>query len=357
MQRTGWSYSGETVTEGTAVAQTSRPRVAFAMGSDQLRTELFPAELMTRLEATADVAQTPVLSEFTSQRARKVLSDLDVLITGWDCPFIDATVLGLAPKLRLIAHAGGTVKPFIDPEAWLRGIQVTSAAQANAWPVAQFTLGCILLSGKKTFAAARALSDQQGAFDRSGLAQDVGNFRTTVGIIGASRIGRLVLELLRPFSFTVLLATPELSAGQAEDLGARLVGLGELMERSRIVSLHAPLLPDTVGMIGRTQLALLPDGAVFINTARGALVDHDALRAEARRGRIGAVLDVTDPEPLPTGDPLYDLPNLTLTPHIAGSMGNELPMLGAAAVDEVERFATGQPSLFPVTLDDLGSIA
>ena len=185
----------------------------------------------------------------------------------------------------------------------------------------------------------------------------MGNFRTTVGIIGASRVGRLVLELLRPFDFTVLLATPELSAEQAQDLGARLVSLGELMSQSRIVSLHAPLLPETIGMLGRAQLASMPDGAVLINTARGALVDHDALRDEVLRGRISAVLDVTDPEPLPTGDPLYGLPNVTLTPHIAGSMGNELARLGAAAVAEIERLATGQPPLFPVDLDDLGRTA
>jgi phosphoglycerate dehydrogenase-like enzyme len=129
------------------------------------------------------------------------------------------------------------------------------------------------------------------------------------------------------------------------------------MAQSRIVSLHAPLLPDTIGMIGRAQLAAMPDGAVFINTARGALVDHDALRDEVLQERISAVLDVTDPEPLLTPDPLYGLPNVTLTPHIAGSMGNELARLGAAAVTEIERFAAGQPQLFPVRADDLGRLA
>jgi phosphoglycerate dehydrogenase-like enzyme len=327
------------------------------MGSDELRAELFPAELIRRLGQTADVAQLPVVTEFSSPRAQTLLSRLDVLVTGWECPLIDAAVLELAPKLRLIAHAGGTVKPYVDAEVWRRGVTVTSAAEANARPVAEFTLGCILLSGKKASAAAHELSQRQGTFDRATLARDVGNFRTTVGIIGASRVGRLVLELLRPFDFRLLLATPELSADEAQDLGARLVSLGELMAQSRIVSLHAPLLPDTIGMIGRAELASMPDGAVFINTARGALVDHDALRDEVLRGRISAVLDVTDPEPLPTGDPLYGLPNVTLTPHIAGSMGNELARLGAAAVAEIERLATGPPQLFPVRPADLGRTA
>lgn len=332
-----------------------RPKVAFAMGSDALRASLFPADLMARLGETAEITQTRVLTEFSSPQAKDVLSGIDALISGWECPFIDAGVLDLAPRLRLIAHAGGTIKPYIDPEVWRRGVDVTSAAEANAWPVAEFTLGCILLSGKNAFFA--AMSGRQSGFDRASLAHDVGNYHTTVGIIGASRVGRIVLEMLRPFNFTVLLATPELSAGQAGELGARLVGLDELMAQSRIVSLHAPVLPETIGMIGRAQLASMRDGGVFINTARGVLVDHDALRDELRRGRIFAVLDVTDPEPLPPGDPLYASPHVFLTPHIAGSMGNELPMLGAAAVVEIERLAAGQPYLYPVGQGDLGLIA
>ncbi|MEO9014027.1 MAG: hydroxyacid dehydrogenase [Terrimesophilobacter sp.] len=327
------------------------------MGSDKLRSGLFPVELVARLNQTADVVQTRALTEFSSPRAKQVLSDIDALVTGWECPVVDASVLELARNLRLVAHAGGTVKPYLDPEVWRRGVTVTSAAEANALPVAEFTLGCILLSGKKAFDAVRALAAQQGAFDRAGLASDVGNFHTTVGIIGASRVGRLVLELLRPLNFTVLLATPELTAGEAQVLGARLVSLDELMAQSRIVSLHAPLLPETIGMIGRAQLKSMPDGAVFINTARGQLVDHEALRIEVRQGRISAVLDVTDPEPLPTGDLLYDLPNVTLTPHIAGSMGNELAGLGAAAVAEIEQLAAGQPQLFPVGQGDLRQMA
>ena len=101
----------------------------------------------------------------------------------------------------------------------------------------------------------------------------------------------------------------------------------------------------------------MPNGATFINTARGALVDHDALREETTSGRISAILDVTDPEPLPTGDPLYDLPNVILTPHIAGSMGNELSEMGEYAVREVQRFAAGEPLAYPVTITDLETAA
>jgi len=331
----------------------ARPRVAFAMRSDELLAQVLPAPVLADLARSADVVSPHALTEFTSPDARRVLREVDVLITGWGSPVIDAAVLADAPRLRLIAHAAGTVKGHVTRAVWESGVQVTTAAQANAGPVADYTLAFILLAGKRAFAAARALAGAQGDFSKARLRTDVGNYGTTVGIIGASRVGRLVLERLRPFKHEVLLATPELSAHQAAELGATLVPLDELMRRSTIVSLHAPVLDSTRGMIGARQLKAMPDGATFINTARGALVDHDALREETISGRIDAILDVTDPEPLPTGDRLYDLPNVIITPHIAGSMGNEVSEMGDYAVREVERFAAGRPLAYPVTIADL----
>lgn len=335
----------------------SRLTAAFAMRSDALLTELFSESIMARLENTTELLSRHVLTEFRSAEARRVLRHADVLITGWGCPLIDATVLQHAPRLRLVAHAAGTVKGHVSRAVWERGVQVTTAAQANAGPVADYTLAFIILAGKRAFAAAHQLSAAQGGFAKSSLSADVGNYGTTVGIVGASRVGRLVLERLRPFRYEVLLASPELTPRQAAELGATLVPLDELMSRSTIVSLHAPVLEDTRGMIGRAQLAAMPNGATFINTARGALVDHDALRDETASGRISAILDVTNPEPLPTGDVLYTLPNVILTPHIAGSMGNELSEMGEYAVREVQRFAAGQPLAYPVTIRDLDTAA
>ena len=189
------------------------------------------------------------------------------------------------------------------------------------------------------------------------IAPGVGNAGSTVGIIGASRIGRLVLELLKPFAFDVLLSDPTITAAEAAAMGVQLVPLEELMARSKVVSLHAPVLPATVGMIGASELALLPAGATFINTAGGVLVDHDALRTELLTGRINAVLDVTTPEPLPDDDPLYELANVTLTPHIAGSLGNELVRMGDLAVEEVVRLASGAAPAFPVSKAALHEMA
>ncbi|MDQ0277010.1 phosphoglycerate dehydrogenase-like enzyme [Arthrobacter silviterrae] len=335
----------------------ARPQVAFAMKSNELRDRLFDAPAMQRLARVADVVHEDVLTEFESDHARKVLGRTTALITGWGCPVIDDAALAAGPGLELIAHAAGSVKGHVSLECWNRGIRVTTAAQGNAVPVAEYTLAFILLAGKNAVAEHHKQHTHRSTYRKDVLATGYGNASGTVGIIGASRIGRLVIDLLKPFSLDVLLSDPTLTSAEAQELGVELVPLGELMERSRVVSLHAPLLPSTVGMVGAAELARLQDGATFINTARGVLVDHDALRAELLDGRINAVLDVTSPEPLPDGDALYDLPNVILTPHIAGSVGNELTRMGGLAVNEVERLARGERPAYAITEDVLLAMA
>jgi len=140
-------------------------------------------------------------------------------------------------------------------------------------------------------------------------------------------------------------------------LGTRPVTLDQLLATSDVVSLHAPALPETRHLLGPAELALIRTGATVINTARGSLVDPVALEAELVSGRLRAVLDVTEPEPLPVGSPLWGRPNVILTPHLAGSLGNELFRLGDHAVAEIERFAAGRPFSEPVEARDLDRIA
>lgn len=341
----------------TADLVPNRPQVAFAMASNELRDRLFGPAARQRLGAVADVVNEDVLTEFDSPAARSVLARTTALITGWGSPRIDAEVLEASPALALIAHAAGTVKAHVTEECWDRGITVTTAAQANGIPVAEYTLAYILLAGKDAAGAQQKLRAQRSGYVPDMIAPGLGNAGGTIGIIGASRIGRLVLELLKPFSFEVLLCDPTITAVEAAGMGVQLVSLAELMTRSKVVSLHAPVLPSTVGMIGNKELSLMPAGATFINTARGVLVDHDALRAELLAGRINAVLDVTAPEPLLDDDPLYELPNVTLTPHIAGSLGNELARIGDLAVEEVVRLASGGTPEFAVTRQALLDMA
>jgi phosphoglycerate dehydrogenase-like enzyme len=283
---------------------------------------------------------------------------VQVVITSWGCPRIDRDVVATLPGLKLIAHLAGSVKGFIDETVWRMGIQICNAVAANAVPVAEYTLAAILFSNKRVMQLAdfyRRHHENRAPWARE--APNVGNYHKVVGIIGASHVGRKTIELLRPFDLRVLLYDPYITPLQGRELGAHKVGLSELLSNADVASLHAPLLPETRQMLGAREFALMKDGATFINTARGAIVDHAALEAELVSGRLNAILDTTDPEVLPSSSPLYRLPNVLLTPHIAGSLGTETQRLADYIVDEVERFARGQALKYRVRYDELARLA
>jgi phosphoglycerate dehydrogenase-like enzyme len=215
-------------------------------------------------------------------------------------------------------------------------------------PVAEYAVAMILLAGKRVPEIARRFRRERVQQDWNVLFPEAGNYRATVGLLGASLIGRRVAELLRPFDLEVLLHDPYVADDEVRALGAEPVALDELFARGGIVSLHAPLLPSTRGMVDARLLGLMRDGATLLNTARGGLVDDTALERELLSGRLRAVLDVTTPEPLPAGSPLWDCDGVLLTPHIAGSKGNELRRLADFAAAEVQRWAAGQPFAHPV---------
>ncbi|MGW5650522.1 hydroxyacid dehydrogenase [Streptomyces humi] len=317
---------------------------------------LFPQQLMNRLDGLLDFQEKRVIHRFDTPESIAALAHAEVLITGWGCPSLDETLLAAAPRLHTVLHAAGSVRHLVAETGWRRGLAVSSAVQANAVPVAEYTLAAILLSGKNAFTLSRWYA-RNDAYPASQQVADTGNYRRRVGIIGASRVGRRLLELLRPFDFALSLNDPYVDEAEAARLGARLLPLEHLLSTSDIVSVHAPSLPETHHLLNERRLALMPDGAVLINTARGALIDHDALAAELEAGRLSAVLDVSDPEPLPVSSPLHQLPNVFLTPHIAGSLGNELERLGQTVVDEAERLVDGLPLLHRVHHDELSRVA
>ncbi|MEV7144748.1 hydroxyacid dehydrogenase [Streptomyces tauricus] len=319
----------------------------------------FPPDVMAQLREVAEVDPDLVVEDFHAPRAREALAEAEVLVTGWGCPPVDASVLARAPRLRGILHAAGTVKSLVTEACWERGIWVSSAATANALPVAEYTLGMILITGKGLFTQRDTNWTAPGA-QIGGIIEGIGNHGRRIGVVGASRIGRRVIELLRPFDFEVSLADPYVDAAEAAALGVRrrqLHGPDGLFATSDVVTVHAPEVPGTRHLVGRAELALMPDRAVLINTARGSLVDTRALIEELRTERISAVLDVTDPEPLPADSPLRSLPNVRLTPHLAGSQGNEIARLGLVVVEELRRVRAGIPLAHPVDRSGLSRAA
>jgi phosphoglycerate dehydrogenase-like enzyme len=314
----------------------------------QVRAAL--AQVVTLVDdAPIDLMSTPLAE----------LEAVEVLIGSWGCAPLDAASLDRLPALRLLAYAAGTVKAVVTDELWARGVAVSSAAAANAVPVAEFTFAAIVMIAKDVLRVRDAYRANRGEGWVSGVgpAGPLGTHGLKVGVIGASKIGRLVLERLRTLDVEVGLRDPYLDPEEVDELGATPMGLDELCSWSDIVTVHAPELPATRHLIDAERLALMRDGAWLINTARGSIVDTAALEAECASGRLSCFIDTPDPEPLPPTSPLWDLPNAVLTPHIAGSMGNEVARMGRLAVDEVERFMAGQPLCHEVRAEDLDLLA
>ncbi|MBB6569474.1 hydroxyacid dehydrogenase [Kribbella sandramycini] len=323
--------------------------------NDASRARVLVPAVRARLDAVATVLPVSPRGGFLDDPAvAAALPEVDVLLTGWGCPKITPEVLDAAPKLQAILHAAGSVKSIVDPSAFDRGIQVSSAAFANALPVAEFTVAAIVLSGKRAFRLAAQYRIERSKADPHGMP---GSYGTTVGLLGASRIARLVADRLRTYDLKVLISDPYLNADEAAGLGAELVSNDELFRRSDILSVHAPLLPETVGLVDAHLLGLLKDGSVVINTARGKIIDAAALERECVSGRLDAVLDVTDPEPLPADSPLLDLPNVFITPHVAGAVGNEIARLGELAVSELEHLAAGRPLQHAISPTEIARLA
>ncbi|WP_162819111.1 hydroxyacid dehydrogenase [Leifsonia aquatica] len=314
------------------------------LGSDLLAERLFGPGL-AELDRIPARRLGPVI---TPQRFEDFadLYPVEALATGWGTPTLDATMLSRFPNLKHIVHAGG-ISP-IAPDATLNDIDVSLAADVNAVPVAEYTLAMILLARKSIFRSERLYRERRAYVDREVEFPNAGNAGGLVGIVGASRIGRMVIELLRPFQLTVAVCDPYLSNCDASRLGVQKLELPTLLTVSDVVTLHAPVTDETAGMIGRHELGLIRDGATLINTARGALVDTEALTDELRSRRISAVLDVTDPaEPLPPDSILWELPNVTLTPHMAGSVGNEIRRIGHYVADQlISIFASSSANAF-----------
>ena len=334
----------------------SRPVVAITIGRSHYG-RMFSPEALADLADAAEIVHHADDEPASKEDLLSLLAEADACITSWGVARIDADVVAAAPRLGHMAHMGGSVKRFVSDAVWERGIRVTSASVALARDVAETTLGLMIVGRKRIW----PLGDHvRGGGWRDSPVWDRWDarelHRSTVGLIGVGNVGRHVIDLLAPFSATILVADPFLGDDDAERLGVERVEPAELMERSDVVSIHAPANDQTRHMIGADLLGRLSDGAVLINTARGSIIDEAALVDELATGRIFAFLDVTDPEPPAPDSPLRRLENAVVTPHIAGCIDN-CHRMGELAVEEVRRYLSGRPAVNEVRPEMLDRIA
>ena len=322
----------------------------------KLRADLFEPSVEARLNALGEVIANPTDNNYTSEELADLIPGMEACITSWGSPKFTDEVVVRADSLRVIVHAAGSVKGLLTPSVFEKGIAVCTSQPAMGISVAAMTVAMMEIMLRNVVNLASAIRSQRtwrpeglpGARELSGK---------VVGIVGASLIGRLVIQFIAPWDVELRIFDPYLTSEEAENLGAKKVSLEEIFRECDVISIHAPLTEETKGMITREHLKTIKEGAVLINTSRGAIIDHEALLDELKTGRFCAALDVTDPEPLPNGHEFFGLENVVFTPHISGGTPEMKLRQGAAAVRNLEVFFTGGTPYRLVTKDMLSTMA
>jgi phosphoglycerate dehydrogenase-like enzyme len=322
----------------------SKPKGLYLLGSQPYEW-IYGAPERERIAELVDIIA-PAQTAESIRSNLGLLHDAHLIFSGWGCPTLDKELLDAAPNLEIVFYGAGSIRAFTTDEFWARGIQICSAWGANAVPVSEYTLAAILFGLKSVWQQAAQVRAER-RFQRLPVA---GAYGSTVGLVSLGMIGRLMVEHLKRFEVKVIAYDPYVTAEQGAALGVEMVSLDAVFRRSDVVSVHTPWLPETVGMITGSHIASMKPYSSFINTSRGAVIRENELIEVLRlRPDLWAVLDVTYPEPPPTDSPLYMLPNVLLTPHIAGSVGEECRRQGRYMIEELERYLAGQPLKWAVT--------
>jgi len=309
-----------------------------------------------QIDRLIELVAPPITKDQLADRP-DLLADVSVVLTGWGGPVFSAELLDTAPHLKAVFHGAGSVRNMLSDAFWERGLVITSAAAANAVPVADFCLSQILFLLKGGYALARVYHERRR---KPGVSPGdfAGGYRSRVGLVSFGVIARLTRKLLAHHNLDVVVYCPFMTDELAAEHDIIPASLDEVFATCPVVSLHTPKLPETRGMIRAEHFERMLPNAAFLNTARGAVVDEPGMiRVLSRRPDLTAVLDVTDPEPPAEASPLWDLPNVVLTPHVAGSHGAECQRMGQLAVDELARFLAGEPLRHQVTRERAAFIA
>lgn len=324
-----------------------KPKAVFLLPENNFNLIYGPDEqraIIARVELAA-----PRMDAKSYAAWRGKLDDVTCIFSGWGMAKMDAAFFDVFPNLKVLFYGAGAVHGFVTDDVWARGVQIVNANVANGFSVAEYTASNILLCLKQVWQSALRIK-REGRYMKLAHDDVAGVYGSTVGIISLGAIGRMVVERLRDSTVSIIAHDPFVNAEKAKALGVEMCSLEDVFRRADVVSLHTPWLPETVGLITGDHFRLMKRNASFINTARGAVVrENELIDVLRERPDLFALLDVTHPEPPALDSPLFILPNVVVTPHIAGSMGAECRRMGRFMVDELDRWLKGEPFKHLVT--------
>lgn len=315
---------------------------------ENIRRTFIPQDVARKIEQMGNVIWNNKGENYTEEELRERIKDIDICITGWGIPKFTARVLENANRLRLVAHTAGTVANFVSDELYAKGVRVVSANKIFAESVAEAVIGYLL-------AALRDIPYYVNMMKSGGWkAEDFYNrglLDQTVGLVGFGEIPRYLVSMLKPFRVKIKAFDKFVDAEEMAKYGVEKVDIEDIFAGCPIISIHLPATKETYHMIDRQLLKLIQDDAILVNTARGSVIDENALIEELKLKRFKAVLDVYEREPLPDDSPLRKMDNALLIPHMGGPTVDRRKYATLAVLDDIDNFINNRPLVHEITAE------
>ncbi len=322
-------------------------KILVTMPAGKGRNTFITPELEKEINSLGDVKWNTSDRQFTEAELGENLRDIDICITGWGIKTFDKEILDKANKLKLIAHTAGSVSP-IGMEPYGRGIKVISGNTFFAESVAEGVIAYIL-------AALRDIPYHNSKVHEGGWRQsnfyNEGLLDQTIGLVSFGMIPKYLVKMLQPFRPKIKVYSGHLTDEYKDKYGLKYASLEEIFATCKIISIHSAKTPKTYHMIGKELLESIPNDSLLINTARGSVIDENALENELEKKRFKAVLDVFEKEPLPQDSKLRGLDNVILMPHMAGPTVDRRKYITAQIIEDIRRFIKGQALKFEIVED------
>lgn len=307
----------------------------------------FNPERIAELESIGRVTWNDSQRQFTPEELGRAVAGKEICVTGWGAPSFDAGVLAHADRLRLIAHTGGSVRPYVTDACYEKGVRAVSGNEVFAESVAESVIAYALASLRDIprFSGDLARGIWPDSFDNRGLLD------RTVGIVGYGMIARYVVGMLQPFHCPIRVFSRHIQPEELKRQGMERAALGEIFADCDVVSIHSGMTPENRHLVTGELLARMKPGALLINTARGPIIDEAALARALRTQDIHAVLDVYEAEPLPPDSPLLGCGNAILMPHMGGPTIDRRLAVTRSVLADIRRFLAGEAMSCEISRD------
>ena len=321
-------------------------KILVTMPAGVIRDTFIPIKTAEKLNTMGEVIWNESKDDYTTQKLREMIQEVDVCITGWGTCRFDEEVLGNANKLKLVAHTGGTVVPIVSESFFDRGIRVISGNWFFAKSVAEGVLAYIL-------AALRDIpyyneEVQAGRWKNENYISE-GLFDQTIGLVGFGMIAKNLVELLQPFKVKIKLFSKHIDEKTLLEYNMEKASLENIFSTCKIISIHTSQRPETFHMIDAKLLKIIPKGSILVNTSRGSIIDEEAMAEELQKERFKAILDVFEEEPLPLQSKLRGHKNVILMPHMAGPTIDRRQYVTLGLMEDMGRFYMGQPLNYEIS--------